>query len=133
MQASYASPVSSLITPPPAADVDKETVTNPPTEAVAAANAPEEKGQRQLVSQQSRGTKQHCQQILGKNKGTLPAHIQQMFDDADKAPRGKVQKARNEIIDHLFEKNKDGKWEMVVNAPFFEQAKRRCYNYRDAT
>ena len=103
---------------------------NPPTEAVAAAAASE--GDKPLVSQQSRGVRQHCRQILGKNKGSLPQHIQQLFDDTEKEGKYAKVKAQNEIIDHLFEKNKDGNWEMKLNAPFFEQAKVRCYNYRDA-
>ena len=108
---------------------------NPPTEAVTAAAAKVTEGDRpkQLVSQQSRGVRQHCRQVLGKNKGSLPKHIQNLFDDAEKQGRHKALKAQNEIIDHLFEKNKDGNWEMKLNAPFFEQAKVRCYNYRDAT
>ena len=107
---------------------------DPPTDGAAAAAAEDEpaSNQKQLVSQQSRGVKQHCRSLLGKNNGSLPAHISKMFDDAEKDSRGKRQ-AQNEIIDHLFEKNKDGKWEMVTNAPFFEQAKVRCYIYRDGT
>ena len=89
---------------------------NPPTEAVAAAAASE--GAKPLVSQQSRGVKQHCRQVLGKNKGTLPAHIKNLFDDAEQKAGSKI-KAQNELIDHLCEKNKRGKWEMVLNAPFF--------------
>ena len=104
---------------------------NPPTDAVAAAAAAQG-NTKELVSAQSKGVRQHCKQILGKSKNSLPEHIQHMFDDADKSGAGKTQR-RNEIIDQLFEKNKDGKWEMMVNAPFFEQAKVRCYNYRDAT
>ena len=105
---------------------------DPPTDEATAAAGEPASDKKEVVSQMGRGTKQHCRQILGKNSGSLPAHISQLFEDADKDSRGKT-KAQNEIIDHLFEKNNDGKWEMVLNAPFFEQAKVRCYIYRDGT
>ena len=50
-----------------------------------------------------------------------------MFDNAKEDDRGK-RAANNELIDNLFVK-RNGKWEMNLSAPIFEQAKVRCYLY----
>ena len=51
-----------------------------------------------------------------------------MFDTATDDDRGK-RAANNELIDNLFVK-RNGKWEMNLSAPIFEQSKVRCYIYR---
>ena len=66
--------------------------------------------------------------LLFKQKDNLPAHIKHMFDSAHDDDRGK-RAANNELIDNLFVK-RNGKWEMNLSAPIFEQGKVRCYIYR---
>ena len=77
---------------------------------------------------QSRATKQHVRNLLVKNRESLPDHIKEMFDTADSSAGKRA--ANNELIDQLFCK-KNGKWEMTATAPYFEQAKVRCYIYRN--
>ena len=76
----------------------------------------------------SRGERQHVRQLWNKNRDKLPDHIRDLFDnteDTDKSKRAH----NNELIENLFVK-RNGKWEMNLSAPIFEQAKTRCYIYR---
>ena len=82
----------------------------------------------QKFSDVGRAQKQHVRTLLFKHKDNLPAHIKHMFDTATDDERGK-RAANNELIDNLFVK-RNGKWEMNLSAPIFEQAKVRCYIYR---
>ena len=77
---------------------------------------------------QSRGVQQHVRNLLVKNRESLPAHIKDMFDTADNSAGKRA--ANNELIDKLFSKE-NGKWVMTTTAPYFEQAKVRCYIYRN--
>ena len=84
-------------------------------------------------STQTRAVKQHLRSILFKNKDNLPKHIKHMFDEVnDRGQREGKRAANNELLDNLFEK-RNGKWEMNLTAPIFEQAKVRCDIYRDGT
>ena len=79
-------------------------------------------------STQSRAVKQHVRMLLFKTKDNLPKHIKHMFDEVTARPG----KGKDKLIDNLFEK-RNGKWEMNLTAPIFEQGKVRCYIYRDGT
>ena len=76
----------------------------------------------------SRGEKQHVRTLWAKNKDKLPEHIKDMFDNTENIDKGK-RAHNNELIENLFVK-RNGKWEMNLSAPIFEQAKTRCYIYR---
>ena len=80
------------------------------------------------LTAKDRGQKQHVRNLLVRHRESLPNHIKDMFDNADNDDRGK-RAANNELIDNLFTK-RNGKWEINLQAPIFEQAKVRCYIYR---
>ena len=92
----------------------------------AAASSPGDKIRK--FSEVGRGQKQHVRTLFFKEKDGLPAHIKHMFDSAHDDDRGKWA-ANNELIENLVVK-RNGKWEMNLSAPIFEQAKVRCYIYR---
>ena len=91
-------------------------------------DAPASESGIEKFNDQSNGQKQHVRTMLFKHKDKLPDHIKHMFDTVTDDDRGK-RAANNELIDNLFVK-RNGKWEMNLSAPIFEQAKVRCYIYR---